>query len=365
MSNSFSRVSAFKLIPVALLVGAIWVVSWLLIGRVAATHVSSTPNLVSSPAPAMQNCADCHEEIVESFLTAPHANTLFPGASVVERYAGLEFKNGDVTWRFSEKDGRLIANCGSIEPFPVDWVFGSGTHAQTPVRTVIEQDLDENKETESWELAVSWYPTIGLGRTLGNNPTSTARTLGVFSQHAGTRQCFECHTHYLPIEGKHINESAIKPGLHCARCHSDLDAHLQSEGQHPMERWSELTPLESVRRCGECHRRSDQMTSAELTPNNSLLIRFAGVGIEQSQCFQRQTDALRMDCLTCHDPHRPSERSNAFFVEKCMNCHSPGQTQCRVEPESENCLDCHMPKVEIQKGLKFTDHWIRIRERGQ
>ena len=133
-----------------------------------------------------------------------------------------------------------------------------------------------------------------------------------------------------------------------------------------------MTPLESVNRCGECHRRADHLTPDELTPDNQLLIRFASVGLVQSACFLKQStlsaDQLpqgtrpRFDCVTCHDPHRPAESDSAFYVARCAACHNTAATKCSQQPSDSNCLPCHMPKVEVQPPLRFTDHWIRIRK---
>ena len=136
-----------------------------------------------------------------------------------------------------------------------------------------------------------------------------------------------------------------------------------------MEHLADLPPLESINRCGECHRRSDQFTPDELTPQNKLLVRFAPVGLSLSACFKHQSakktadgTTMRLVCTTCHDPHREAERDPQHYVRQCRECHGPKPHQappCPTEPMTSNCLPCHMPQVEVQKHLRFTDHWIR------
>ena len=59
-------------------------------------------------------------------------------------------------------------------------------------------------------------------------------------------------------------------------------------------------------------------------------------------------------------------RSSSFYDPKCLACHAtehvtavkPGRKSCPVE--RQNCVTCHMPKVELPGAhYKFTDHWIR------
>jgi hypothetical protein len=72
-----------------------------------------------------------------------------------------------------------------------------------------------------------------------------------------------------------------------------------------------------------------------------------------------------MDCLTCHDPHKPAEKSKEFYVEKCLQCHGPEKHQvseCTSAVTSSECLKCHMPTVNVTDNLTLTDHWIRIRK---
>ena len=333
----------------------------------ATAHFSSSTSpadsapLTATSFPDMQTCAECHEEIVNDFLKSPHANTLARGEDFVHRYAGKIYSDADRHWEFGERNGKLTAKCNSAREVVVDWIFGSGKHAQTPLSTFEGRSLD-GLATECWELPVSWYPHHGLGMTLGNAPGGATHELGSHKDEMETRRCFECHSHNALI-GNELNLSGLSPGLHCGRCHNNLNLHVASSGEQPVESWGALSPLESVRRCGECHRRADQMTQTELHPDNSLLIRFASVGLEQSKCFQNQAE-IRFDCLSCHDPHRNSVLKTQKFVAVCLKCHSkPEQIHCSQAPQSGNCLKCHMPKVEVQEHLEFTDHWIRIREK--
>lgn len=175
--------------------------------------------------------------------------------------------------------------------------------------------------------------------------------------------------------------------LDCSRCHPGAAKHAASAGELPLAvDWDRLSPLESINRCGECHRRVDEFTPDELTPSHTHLVRFAPVGLALSPCFQvsnapEQEDRFpRFDCLSCHDPHTPTRTDPGFFNARCRECHTePAKPEtsafdglaashrslaapCSARPADASCIDCHMPKSEIVPGLSFTDHWIRVRK---
>ena len=157
-------------------------------------------------------------------------------------------------------------------------------------------------------------------------------------------------------------------GVSCGRCHLKTASHARSDGELPTSpAWTALTALESINRCGECHRRADEFTRDELTVDNSLLIRFAPVGLAQSKCFQDLAEG-RLDCLTCHNPHQAAATDAEYYRQRCLDCHAVQEQPdpksapiCAAEPMSSDCLNCHMPKVDVSPHLRFTDHWIRVR----
>ena len=347
---------------------------------------SRTPRLPrhivsSSRKPAeIRRCRDCHEEISDGFATAPHRIALTPADDpvVLARFAGKKYHwpPDGPTYRFEARGRELWLESDAYpDAVRVNWIFGGGRHAQTPV------SVWNNADGQSVVLQhrISWYPGAGLGPTLGlkeDQPAATGiGTVGEMLNHAESMDCFGCHTTHLPQHRGRIDRDHIVRGIRCARCHPGGEQHIAAIEQdvQTMQSWSSLSPLESINRCGECHRRSDQLTKADIDPDRLVLVRFAPVGLSMSACFQNQQDArfptaakTRLDCLTCHDPHRPTITDPKFYVAKCLSCHGsdPGQAPvCASQPMTSQCLTCHMPTLPVQQHLAFTDHWIRIRRK--
>lgn len=363
--------------------------SILLVGALAAAGVLMpkgepapvpAPAVVSSRAPrvAADRCGDCHWEIVEGFAEAAHSRTLQRATDpeMRQRFADRTFERSDpdVEYRYREVDGELVvATDGYARDLPIHWIFGSGTHAQTPLITW----TNNAGNTEAIEHVVSWYPHGDvLGVTLGMEKLDAAsgvHALGRPWPPAETINCFGCHSSYVPTKGQRIDFEHLQPGISCSRCHWDTQQHIEDmEAGRPLtiERFSQMTPREAVDRCGECHRRASEM-GGPVTSDNETIVRFAPVGLVQSPCFVHQDEvrlesgaAARMDCTTCHDPHRPAETRWQYYADVCLTCHDAAHDRaadCPVATRQDNCLTCHMPKVPMNEHLSFTDHWIRVR----
>ncbi|MCH9655119.1 MAG: hypothetical protein K0U89_14770 [Planctomycetes bacterium] len=340
------------------------------------------PNVQSAEQPVrMKQCCECHEKVCHQFSKAPHLRTLrnATDADVINKFAGKEvtLKENGHTYSFYEDERALWVSCsGYPGPVRIEWVFGSGLHAITPVSLF----PNEKGQSELLQHIVSWYPSGKLGITLGLNELAHSKSgiqaLGEVSSHASTLNCFGCHTSYLGNVQGEIQTSEMIPGVSCVRCHLNGEEHIKAVEQGAKDlkltKWNQLTPLESINRCGECHRRFDQMEPDEIHPANDLLIRFAPIGMSQSPCFIKQGElklpagkSSRFDCTTCHDPHQQASRDPEFYRQICLNCHSNLQGHaavCSKESMQSQCLKCHMPPVNVHDNLSFTDHWIRIRE---
>jgi hypothetical protein len=119
--------------------------------------------------------------------------------------------------------------------------------------------------------------------------------------------------------------------------------------------------------CGQCHRSWDDVVRNHW--HGQAFVRFQPYRLQNSKCFSGNDP--RISCLACHNPHQPANRSDVSYDSKCLACHSEAKTShastakvCTVS--KNNCVSCHMPKVELPGGhTSFTDHQIRIVKPGE
>ncbi|QDT31297.1 multiheme c-type cytochrome [Thalassoglobus polymorphus] len=368
--------SVLWLLPMLILVGGL---ASLAVSRTDSPEDRPRPVVLSSqPRVSQERCAECHSDITDEFHLAPHSRTLkrVPPDEFIEKFAGrsVKLQGTGVEMEYRVEDDRLAVSSSAYpRELPIEWIFGSGTHACTPLITW----TDAHGKTTSLEHSVSWYPDGKLARTLGMEElkeTEGLLALGVPRTPAQTVNCFGCHATHVPVHQGKIDFDGIEPGIGCIRCHKGTAEHVRNMDEGfaaTIERFSQLSPREAVDRCGECHRRADEL-DGEIRPDDKTLPRFASVGLVQSPCFKQQAGMklpsgkpARLDCTTCHDPHRPAIRDWKVHTAVCLDCHHSNNEaahDCPRAARDSNCLKCHMPKVPANEHLEFTDHWIRIQE---
>lgn len=384
-----------------------WIIAVFAVDRMYRTASDAPPAIASAAGKIDKStCAECHPGIVERFESAPHSRTLWRGDDphIISALAGKSIDIAGQSIRFDHREDQLWVSNSQL-PFErrVDWVFGSGQHAMTPVSIDVDP-MGYPRLTQfnasllsSGKLAATPGTELAASRTnhtdgRGNQPPSETPlpSHGITSDAADTRRCFGCHVSYLPQHNGRIELSQLVPNVDCTRCHPGAEQHAASGGDLALGvDWTSLTPLESINRCGECHRRADEFTPDELDPSFTHLIRFAPVGMAMSPCFRGSQLGLsegaadakrrfpRFDCMTCHDPHQPAATDAEHYNVSCRTCHvqtghvgddaatAPASYRttgsCTVQPQEASCIECHMPKVGSGDGLDFTDHWIRVR----
>lgn len=318
-----------------------------------------------------QSCRQCHQAIVDAYDQTGHRHTLTRGdaPASTQKLTQLSLRdepaNGSIRVLL---DGDYPIASFETDQTPrrveLDWCFGSGLHARTWVASL----PGGWGESDMLEFRWSWYSMIdGFAVTPGQDETPEPgyfSGLGTLKDSSRAVRCFACHASYIPVQQGRIDFHGLVAGVHCQRCHGPQQRHVHTGGAAPADRfWSDATPLESINRCGECHRRADETPADQIRPDNEALARFQPVGLAQSPCFQKSNS---MTCMTCHDPHRSLQSQDSRGVWQCLQCHDPNQRPdaalCSAS-RRDDCLACHMPKVKQQAPLEFTDHWIRVRER--
>ena len=313
-----------------------------------------------------QRCAECHQQGVDFWQTG-HARTL---RRATDAESLVHLRRLDEQSSKLAEALRLHINAeqvratdhrhGADRQLPLDWCFGSGHHACTWVGTL----SDSWGTTDLVEFRWTWYSelerfdiTPGQSSTPGDDYFGG---LGVLFDHPKARRCFACHSSYLPMHEGRLEESKLKPGVTCQRCHGPQQHHVASGGAFVTESLHQLSQSESVRRCAQCHRSAEEQPPSDITPENREIVRFQPVGLVQSACFQKSPS---LTCVTCHDPHRPLKAQDSGGIWQCVQCHNPAQPDHALcsAGRREDCLKCHMPQVRGKAPLSFTDHWIRVR----
>lgn len=333
-------------------------------------------------------CAQCHAERVAQQRVTGHAQALAPAADhpLATAFTPQTILTRPPNFRFqflSLKQLQVRASDGenTIE-LPVEWAFGAGAQAVTFVTRVNEQ----------WYLEhyFSYYSGLGsFAPTPGQDairPSSLVSAVGLLYKamdpNTGIVGCFECHSTGPVITGPEV----IRPretGVRCEACHGPGSAHVRAaregrseEIRKAIQNPGRLPASQLNVFCGRCHR----LPAAKGTVidwNYAWNIRHQPVYFSQSACFRKSQGALT--CLTCHNPHEPLRSGDsAFYNQRCLDCHkhSGGELQIRAAVKASpprpvceardpaNCIDCHMPRVSPQAGLRFTNHWIGVYAEG-
>ncbi len=311
-------------------------------------------------------CKPCHAEIFKKQEASTHARTLRPLAEVSEFAGGLPFRLHDrvgaADLRLSRSDAGsvlLTSNRGGEEAsLPLNWAFGAGTKAVTPVTV--------NEQGEYFESRVSWFRSTGtFDLTPGareRTPPSFAETLGQKLSSDDRKRCFGCHTSRSsvdnPIPPRH------EMGIRCERCHGPGLEHAR---QGPDARARILHPrqLDGFRMaqvCGACHGRPPrEIDFAEIREiqQRPLSARFPSQRLVLSRCFNETDGGVK--CTVCHDPHSDVPRERATMDAPCQSCHSAQRKSAAICPKStRDCASCHMPKARVLHHTEFADHWIRV-----
>ena len=274
----------------------------------------------------------------------------------------------DVHWKFASRGGRIQVtrseDNGKVEPFVMEYAFGSDHHATTFVTltdwqngAALEHRLTHYAEDDSFGITPGQSAEKPFPVT-----TPHGRELPTWE----TIKCFFCHSTRISTVGKDVlNLQELIPNVSCERCHGPGGAHVEKaragQGDLAMpfgpDRW---IPSSQMALCGQCHRHPSEALPGRLRPEIPGLARFQPVGIMQSKCYTESDGAL--SCVNCHDPHARASSDRSTYEAACLACHDAGpRTTCPVSPRNR-CIGCHMPRVDTKQRVLFTDHWIRVRK---
>jgi photosynthetic reaction center cytochrome c subunit len=276
-------------------------------------------------------------------------------------------------------DWQLWENGGDKTDYRVDWVIGSGTHANGYLVDIgghlFQSPVAYYRSRQAYDLAPGYenQPDPDFTRPVAE---------GCVLCHSGT----ELHTpgtlnQYRPPV---FPEEAIT----CERCHGPAERHLADPRAGTIVNPAKLEPAARDSICEQCHlfgaarvpnpgkqfsdfipgqRLEDTFTTYhDAPPPGSPMGAFKVIShVEQlalSACARNS--GRRLWCGTCHDPHNTPAQPVQFYRSRCLSCHTASFPSSHPSKDSD-CLGCHMPRRDAKDGghSAFTDH--RIQRRAQ
>lgn len=316
-----------------------------------------------------RSCRECHSEIYDQQQGSRHATTIHHGADM----ARVKIPDGPVADPVDPKVKHVFARDGDAVRLEttvadktyraiLDYALGSGHRGVTMVGKDEAGGYRELRISEYSERGTTWDVTSGFSP----HPSDPSEYLGKGLSPSGFRDCLHCHATRYRSPHDRSGPEALDRGIGCERCHGPGGNHapaIRSGFAEPaIGRPKGATGPQRMKICAECH-----ASDGTFAPSHPQYIRFQSSTMPNSKCFTQSQGKL--DCLTCHDPHKKMETSAAHYESKCLSCHGTKaeataaefrRVPCPVNP-ARDCLKCHMPTVdEVVPHTSFTDHHIRV-----
>lgn len=337
-------------------------------------------------------CIPCHREIYITHTNTAHYKTSSPADSL--NIKG-NFKTGENTFILNDRvlftlmetdsgfyqRGNFVHNQQELFNLPIDIVFGSGTKGQSYLSW---------KNDELFQLQASYF-------TPADSWTSSPGLKNLRVQRPVVAGCFECHSTFAKNsgtdkKGNRYDRGKIIYGIDCERCHGPAAKHVGYQQKNPKANtakyileYTELSRQQRLDACALCHSGGDRQAieppfsflvgddldkfyrPSEVEINDSLDVHGNQYGLlASSDCFK---NSPKMDCTTCHNPHKNERGDSENFNRKCMNCHSQTDISCKKDVEHmdismKDCINCHMPlrpsKSMVMK-LESTKTAVQVR----
>ena len=324
-------------------------------------------------------CAKCHKEIFQKYLSTPMARAsgraeenLIPGTflhtpSAVEY--SVSSRNGKPYLAFqSRKDPHITGE------YPLSYFLGSA-HLGTTYLYEVNYYL--------FESPVAWY-AASHGYDMKPGLAAMAQMPPSLPMQSG---CLRCHMSAVQrSDPGTINHYSGLPFLHggitCEACHGDAQRHVRSGAKHAIVNPAHLDPDRRDAVCISCHLEGDVSieraghSALDYHPGNSISDYLAfyvytgnnltARGVSEVEQFAQSTckrmSGDKMSCTSCHDPHftpAPEQRAS-FFRAKCLACHNQPQFAASHHPENPDCTNCHMRHTGAENipHVAWTDHRI-------
>jgi tetratricopeptide (TPR) repeat protein len=382
-----------------------------------------------SPFVGEARCTPCHSSIARQSQSSRHTTTLIRGDALAQipypDHPIPDPDNPNVSHSFHRQNGQIrfeTRQRDQVHSAIVAYAFGSLD------RYVSLVGPDQNGHEYILRLShfhtakdAGWVRTTGHTANAGGGDEILGKALDSVE---GVERCLFCHSTNpravmdqakvdrprtrdqvgqafepdIPREGPTAkttkSPSLVSPeaddrAIGCERCHGPGGNHLLAVAAKlpdlAIANAAEATAEGRVRVCGQCHSYHQELSLPRI---DSFWIRFQGTALAWSRCYTESGG--NFDCMTCHDAHDDSDRSEAHYNERCLNCHAPDRADSSsaaakggsrktprslaTEPSqtargstcpvntSSGCVGCHMPAFYSKPiHATFTDHYIRVR----
>ena len=357
-----------------------WLKLGWLIGANPAAHLGAPPE--ESGFVGAATCSVCHSKESAKQASSTHAAALFRGSNhpLADSFPlGQKLRrNPGYQFEFLRPGAQIrvrITDQNDVMDLPIEWAFGAGRQAVTFV-TRVNQDWYLEHYSSYFTSSHAWGPTPGQepiqAATL---PLAAGLLYKTTDTTNGIAGCFECHS-TGPVSFNASGEVQLgELGVTCESCHGPGAEHAAAPSKKNIDSPGRLSATQLNQFCGKCHR-PPAANPAAVDWNNAWNVRHQPMYLNESACFREGKGVL--SCLTCHDPHEPSgRRPTTFYNRRCTACHPISSLRSSIATNStrrpkpvclqqipSNCIDCHMPRVSPQPGLRFTNHWIGIYPNG-
>ncbi len=323
-----------------------------------------------------QVCKQCHQENYSLHAGHGHAQTfhILSESPLKAKLQGQSFDAGADfgLYQYSVAPSGVSVACTGIDDDDVlnlQYALGSGVQALT----FLTLRTDSNDATYGIEHRGTLYKDGRIDVTTGHAdhpPTTTEERYGEIVRGEPLQRCVHCHSTAGQVRNGTIE--GLIANVNCEKCHGPGSSHVEqarlSDRPPPYSIGKSTWDAESeLQLCGDCHRMPRNVSDEEFRDYPDLLVRFQPIGMLRSECYLQSDGAMK--CTTCHNPHQPIRQVDTQQHEQnCIKCHnerpaddSTVHTVCPVSAES-GCIECHMPPMELDHGLIFHDHWIRVRD---
>ena len=321
-------------------------------------------------------CADCHADIVTSYVKTAMAHASGPASQDPITGSFVHVMSG-VSYRIYIESGKLWLSINRTsgakleEKRELQYYIGSG---RLKGRTYLF-----NVDGYLFESPVNWYAQQHLWDMTPNYHSAREAPLNL----PAFPECLNCHSSGIqPPEAGTANRYPTPPfahgGITCERCHGPASTHATTT--EPMLQLGQLPPARRDAICMQCHLEGDvaierpHKHAYEFKPGDDLsdYVRYFVLAGKQGTRAVSQFEALaqsackrasgdKMTCTSCHDPHEsPAAQDRAnYFRAKCLRCHGTAFAASH-HPENPDCVGCHMPALSA-KDISHTqsvDHRI-------